>query len=163
MGSDKSHFNVLLWGTKSQDSVHSTDHNFWRERRAEVDSSWGPSVCQPNTLPLGQTSSQILTKCVYPDKTLVVDCALKTIIYHQCKYVTLNIISLVVILYASCNVCPVVCNHTGWLSVKHRVTSCNAPLSRLRLVSPKHVWCAFNPKQLLFRITKQAEKWNKMI
>ena len=31
---------------------------FWRERRAEADSNQGPSACQPNTLPLGQTSSQ---------------------------------------------------------------------------------------------------------
>ena len=35
----------------------STDHNFWRERRAEADSNRGPSVYQPNTLPLGQTGS----------------------------------------------------------------------------------------------------------
>ena len=35
----------------------STDHNFWRERRAEVDSNWGPSAYQPNALPLGQTGS----------------------------------------------------------------------------------------------------------
>ena len=35
----------------------STDHNFWRERRAEADSNWGPSAYQPNALPLGQTGS----------------------------------------------------------------------------------------------------------
>ena len=35
----------------------STDHNFWRERRAGVDSNRGPSAYQPNILPLGQTSS----------------------------------------------------------------------------------------------------------
>ena len=35
----------------------STDHNFWRERRAEADSNRGPSAYQPNALPLGQTSS----------------------------------------------------------------------------------------------------------
>ena len=35
----------------------STDHNFWRERRAEADSNRGPSAYQPNTLPLGQTGS----------------------------------------------------------------------------------------------------------
>ena len=35
----------------------STDHNLWRERRAEADSSRGPSVHQPNALPLGHTGS----------------------------------------------------------------------------------------------------------
>ena len=36
----------------------STDHNFWRERRAEADSNGGPSAYQPNALPLDQTGSQ---------------------------------------------------------------------------------------------------------
>ena len=36
----------------------STDHNFWRERRAETDSNRGPSAYQPSALPLGQTGSQ---------------------------------------------------------------------------------------------------------
>ena len=36
----------------------STDHKLWRERRAEADSNRGPSVYQPNALPLGQTDSQ---------------------------------------------------------------------------------------------------------
>ena len=36
----------------------STDHNFWRERRAKVELNRGPSDYQPNALPLGQTSSQ---------------------------------------------------------------------------------------------------------
>ena len=35
----------------------STDHNLWRERRAEADSNWGPSAYQPNALPLGPTGS----------------------------------------------------------------------------------------------------------
>ena len=35
----------------------STDHNFWRERRAEADLNQDPSAYQPNPLPLGQTSS----------------------------------------------------------------------------------------------------------
>ena len=35
----------------------STDHNFWRERRAEADSNRGPSAYQPNALPLGKTGS----------------------------------------------------------------------------------------------------------
>ena len=33
----------------------STDHNFWRERRAGADSNRGPSAYQPNALALGQT------------------------------------------------------------------------------------------------------------
>ena len=37
----------------------STDHNFWRERRAEADSNRGHSAFQPNALALGQTGSQI--------------------------------------------------------------------------------------------------------
>ena len=35
----------------------STDHNFWRERRAEADSNRGPSAYQHKALPLGQTGS----------------------------------------------------------------------------------------------------------
>ena len=35
----------------------STDHNFWRERRAGADSNGGSSAYQPNALPLGQTGS----------------------------------------------------------------------------------------------------------
>ena len=35
----------------------STDHNVWRERRAEADSNRGPSAYQLNALPLGQTGS----------------------------------------------------------------------------------------------------------
>ena len=53
MGSDESHFNVLLI---VRDKV-CTDHNFWRQRRTEADSNQGPSAYQPNALPLGQTSS----------------------------------------------------------------------------------------------------------
>ena len=40
----------------------STDHNFWRERRAEADSNRGPSAYQPNALPLGQTGSPAFLK-----------------------------------------------------------------------------------------------------
>ena len=36
----------------------SINHNFWSERRAEVDSNRGPSAYQSNALPLGQTGSQ---------------------------------------------------------------------------------------------------------
>ena len=37
----------------------STDHNFWRERRAEADLNRGPSAYEPNALPLGQTGSHV--------------------------------------------------------------------------------------------------------
>ena len=43
----------------------STDHNFWRERRAEADSNRGPSAYQPNALPLDQTGS--------PDRTTIIN------------------------------------------------------------------------------------------
>ena len=39
----------------------STDHNFWRERRAEADLNRGPSAYQPNALLLGQTGVHPLT------------------------------------------------------------------------------------------------------
>ena len=61
MGSDEieGHFNILLWGTKSQDTqTLSTDYNFWRERRVEADLNWCSSAYQPNALLLGQTSSR---------------------------------------------------------------------------------------------------------
>ena len=45
-----------LWGTKSQDCVHKPQP-FWREKRAEAESSRGTSAYQPNALPLGQTGS----------------------------------------------------------------------------------------------------------
>ena len=52
MGSDGSHY---LWRTKSQDrAVHKLQH-FWREGRAEAESSRDPSAYQPNALPLGHT------------------------------------------------------------------------------------------------------------
>ena len=35
----------------------STEHTFWSEKRTEADSNRGPSACQPNALPLGQTGS----------------------------------------------------------------------------------------------------------
>ena len=35
----------------------STNHNFWRERRAEAVSNRGSSAYQPTALPLGQTGS----------------------------------------------------------------------------------------------------------
>ena len=54
LGSDESHFNVYNCEGQSY-QTESTDHNFWRERRAEADSNWGPSAYQLNALPLGQT------------------------------------------------------------------------------------------------------------
>ena len=36
----------------------STDHNFWRERRAKAESSRGPAAYQPNTLLLDEAGSQ---------------------------------------------------------------------------------------------------------
>ena len=57
MGSDESHFNVSV-GSDGQS--HKTVHKpqpFWREKRAEVVSYWGPSAYQPNALLLGQTGS----------------------------------------------------------------------------------------------------------
>ena len=41
----------------------STDHNFWRKRRAKADSNQSPSAYQPNTISLGQTDS--LLRCVH--------------------------------------------------------------------------------------------------
>ena len=70
----ESHFNVLLFvrgKVKSSYEAVSTDRNFGRGRRkpkcpqittlkraerAKAESNQGPSVCQPNTLSLGQTS-----------------------------------------------------------------------------------------------------------
>ena len=53
MGSDESQFNVSI-GSDGQS--HKTQP-FWRERRAEAVSNWGPSTYQPDALPLGQTGS----------------------------------------------------------------------------------------------------------
>ena len=48
----------------------STDHNFWRERRAEADSNRGPSAYQPNILPLSQTGSHWVKSHLYWTATL---------------------------------------------------------------------------------------------
>ena len=60
---------VLMFHNREGQShkIVSTEHNFWRERRAEADSNLGPSAYQPNTLPLGQTGSQhtILGDCPF--------------------------------------------------------------------------------------------------
>ena len=75
MGSDESQFNVSsivrdgnIQGphthTHTRSSLDitshktvSTDHNFWRERKAKTESNRGPSAYQPKTLSLGQTGS----------------------------------------------------------------------------------------------------------
>ena len=57
MGSDESHFNVSVGSDGQSHKKVSTNHNFWRERRAEAVSNRGPSAYQPNALPLGQTGS----------------------------------------------------------------------------------------------------------
>ena len=49
----------------------STDHNFWRERRAEAGLKQGPTY-QPNALPLGQTGSQSDTHTSRPGETYFV-------------------------------------------------------------------------------------------
>ena len=58
MGSDESHFNVSLIVRDKviSKTVHKPQPS-WRERRAETESSRGPSAYQPNALPLGQTDS----------------------------------------------------------------------------------------------------------
>ena len=57
MGSDESHFNVSLIVRGQSHKTVSTNHNFWRERRAEAVSNRRPSAYQPTALPLGQTGS----------------------------------------------------------------------------------------------------------
>ena len=50
----------------------STNHNFWRERRAEAVSNQGPSTYQPTALPLGQTGSRreiSRTRTIYSTET----------------------------------------------------------------------------------------------
>ena len=51
-------FNVLLI-VRDKVTRLSTDCNFSRERRAEVDSNRCPSAYQPNALPLGHTGSRL--------------------------------------------------------------------------------------------------------
>ena len=58
MGSNESHFKVSLIVRGKVTKTVSSDHNFWRERRAEADLNRGPSAYQPNALLLGQTGSR---------------------------------------------------------------------------------------------------------
>ena len=46
-----------LWEIMSQNSVHKSQP-FWSGRRAEAESSQGPSAYEPNALPLGHTGSR---------------------------------------------------------------------------------------------------------
>ena len=50
----------------------SSDHNFWRERRAEADLNWSPSAYHPNALPWGQTelktTGDIYQPCVHENE-----------------------------------------------------------------------------------------------
>ena len=48
----------LLWGTKSQDCPQTTT---FEEKMREAESNRGPTACQPNGLPLGQTGSHEVT------------------------------------------------------------------------------------------------------
>ena len=58
MGRGKNHFNVSLIVRGKRHKTVSTDHNlFLRERRAEAESSRGPSAYQPKALPLGHNGS----------------------------------------------------------------------------------------------------------
>ena len=57
MGSDESHFNVLLIVRDAVTRQRPESTIFLRERRAEADSNRCPSAYQPNALPLGQTGS----------------------------------------------------------------------------------------------------------
>ena len=50
-------FQYKVMPVTTETSVHKPQP-FWRERRAEAGSNWGPSAYQPNALPLGQTGSQ---------------------------------------------------------------------------------------------------------
>ena len=51
---------ILMFRTYDGEShkTVSTDHNFWRERKAEAGWNRGPSAYQPNALPQGQTGSR---------------------------------------------------------------------------------------------------------
>ena len=60
MGSAESHFHVSLIVIRDKVTRHSLqNHSLFEEKRAEAESSQGPSADQPNTLPLGPTGSLI--------------------------------------------------------------------------------------------------------
>ena len=58
MGSDESHFNVSLIVRDKVTRQCPQITTVSRERRVEADSNRGPSACQANASPLGQTGSQ---------------------------------------------------------------------------------------------------------
>ena len=59
MGNDGSPFNVLLIVRGKVTKTVSTNHKFWRERRAAAQSNRGVSAYQPNAVALGQTAHMI--------------------------------------------------------------------------------------------------------
>ena len=62
MGSDESHFNVSVGSDgQSHNRTVSANHNLFEEKGEP--SNRGPSVCQPNALPLGQTGSRGYNTC----------------------------------------------------------------------------------------------------
>ena len=60
--SNESHLNVSLIVRDKATRQCPQTTAFWKERRANADLNRGPSACQPNALPLGQTSSLLLIK-----------------------------------------------------------------------------------------------------
>ena len=62
MGSDESHFNVSVGSDgQSHKTVSTKPQPFWRERRAEAVSNWGPSAYQPNALPPNRLTARLVT------------------------------------------------------------------------------------------------------
>ena len=70
----------------------STDHNFWRERRAKADSNRSPSAYQPNALPLGHTGSPVIRWrwwAVYPPPPPPPPAILKLVfIFRKCCFMS---------------------------------------------------------------------------
>ena len=61
MGSNESHSNVSFSNCKGQSyKTVSTDHDFWRERRAEAESNRGPSAYHPNAFRLAKQANPTL-------------------------------------------------------------------------------------------------------
>ena len=61
MGNTESHFNdSLIVRDKVTRQCPQTDHDFGRERKAEVESNQGPSAYQSNASLLGQAGSSIV-------------------------------------------------------------------------------------------------------
>ena len=93
----------------------STDHSFWRERRAEADSNRSPSAYQPNALPLGQTGSHKYTSVWITTYIVKEDnphkkwrCLVLTRVYFaqviRCKYKQYNMHNRhVIIIVVTCN------------------------------------------------------------